>query len=194
MRTRPVDPPAAGTAAKITLRGSDVLRDTRVDLVGGRLAQPGVADDTPSQKSRMMRNAQGVDKLPQLAGRVVGMQQNNTAGTGRRGEPGVAGDEDAPLVHGAPQERGIVGRVIVGGIVAESAQPAGQIPEHDIAEEALHGVVVHDLSSIILLDAAESELLVLLRHLDEISQALFKLLRPAPSAVDKRDADPSVWF
>ena len=46
--------------------------------------------------------------------------------------------------------------------------------------------------SVVFLDAAKPKLLVLLRHLDEVSQALLELLRPLACRVDEGNADADV--
>jgi hypothetical protein len=50
------------------------------------------------------------------------------------------------------------------------------------------------MSSVVLLDATEPELPVLLGHLDEVSQTLRELLRSAAGGVYERNADPYVWW
>jgi hypothetical protein len=50
------------------------------------------------------------------------------------------------------------------------------------------------MSSVVLLDATEPKLPVLLGHLDEVSQTLRELLGPVTGGVYERDADPYVWL
>ena len=155
MRPRPVDATAA-----------EARREKPVAWIG-RIPARARRPDRPSPcavescRQCIASAAPGVSTMPRAHRpvRATGRGcRSHAAGRYRAGTQGVAGesrvasDQGAPLAYGAPTARGVVSRVIVGRVVPERAQPAGQAAKHDIAEKArgLFPPAVHGAGAAVL--------------------------------------------
>jgi hypothetical protein len=132
MRSGPVDPEALGARFEMSLSFKHKGRDSGPDLFPCDSVQQFVTGEATGQDSQWFSDAGGPEHLLQLLLDIFAFQKNKIIHCLTQQQPGISGEQDAPLLPGQINQFVIRVPVRIEDIETGDPQPFGQATEHHV--------------------------------------------------------------